>query len=588
MALKILLADDSMTAQKMGQKILADAGYEVIAVSNGAAAVKKIASEKPDLAVLDIYMPGYTGLEVCERVRGAAETSKIPVLLTVGKMETGSFKPEDANRVKADGVIIKPFEASDLLAAVKKIEEKLAATPEPEPAYEKTMKINVAEMFKQDSSYQEWQVAAPEHKDEEAEQVGPTKVKLEVPKESAGAAVFGDMLGEEVGPEAQAAAMEESPAPATAPTPEQYATAPSVSIEPVAPPIPLETAANTQKYEAPAAAPARDHEIEPTSGWGKTHVEHAPDPHFEPTVSQEHIDVSHHGTDPALVTDPSEMSSAFVTKFGVDNPEPIVVGDASAAGISGLYTEEGAEPPTADVSASAAKLEATEEEAASVEIVEEGTPEAIPAATDDDFEKRVAAAMNTFEEPAAPAKHEPEPELAPTVMSKAPVIEPVPEPVAAAPEPEPAPMAAAAAAAAVASAPAWTAQEATVEAHEASSSLDQEMLKAFNASLPEPEPHPPEPEPQPPAPVVETVAAPAAELTAAAPANAPDMELAQALASAVAPDAGPGTIKMAAAAAAAATGGSIDPAKLADAIHRALEKLKPELIAQVAKELEEK
>ena len=53
MALKILLADDSMTAQNMGKKILVEAGYEVIAVSNGAAAVKKIAEHKPDLVVAD-------------------------------------------------------------------------------------------------------------------------------------------------------------------------------------------------------------------------------------------------------------------------------------------------------------------------------------------------------------------------------------------------------------------------------------------------------------------------------------------------------------------------------------------------------
>ena len=64
MALKILLADDSTTAQNMGKKILTEAGYEVVAVSNGAAAVKKIAEHKPDMIVLDVYMPGYTGLEV--------------------------------------------------------------------------------------------------------------------------------------------------------------------------------------------------------------------------------------------------------------------------------------------------------------------------------------------------------------------------------------------------------------------------------------------------------------------------------------------------------------------------------------------
>src|SRR5262252_7282791 len=115
----------------MGKKILTDAGYEVVAVSNGAAAVKKIAEQKPDIIILDVYMPGYSGLEVCEKVRGSMATVKTPVLLTVGKMEP--YKPEEASRVRADGVIVKPFEASDLLAIVKKFEERIGQEP-PEPA----------------------------------------------------------------------------------------------------------------------------------------------------------------------------------------------------------------------------------------------------------------------------------------------------------------------------------------------------------------------------------------------------------------------------------------------------------------------
>ncbi len=76
MARKILLADDSVTAQNMGRKILADAGYEVITVNNGSAALKKIAEAKPDLIVLDVYMPGYSGLEVCQRLKEAQETAR--------------------------------------------------------------------------------------------------------------------------------------------------------------------------------------------------------------------------------------------------------------------------------------------------------------------------------------------------------------------------------------------------------------------------------------------------------------------------------------------------------------------------------
>ena len=129
MARKILLADDSVTAQNMGRKILADAGYEVIAVNNGSAALKKIAELKPDLVILDVYMPGYSGLEVCQRMKESQESSRIPVLLSVGKLEP--FKPEEAQRVRADGYIVKPFEASELLSALSKLEDKVVPRAEP-------------------------------------------------------------------------------------------------------------------------------------------------------------------------------------------------------------------------------------------------------------------------------------------------------------------------------------------------------------------------------------------------------------------------------------------------------------------------
>ncbi len=129
MARKILLADDSVTAQNMGRKILADAGYEVITVNNGSAALKKIAEQKPDLIILDVYMPGYSGLEVCQRLKEATETARTPVLLTVGKLEP--FKPEEAKRVRAEGFIVKPFEASELLSVLSKLEDKIVHRAEP-------------------------------------------------------------------------------------------------------------------------------------------------------------------------------------------------------------------------------------------------------------------------------------------------------------------------------------------------------------------------------------------------------------------------------------------------------------------------
>ncbi len=185
MSLRILFADDSMTAQNMGKKILSEAGYDVVAVSNGAAAVKKIAEQKPDIIILDVYMPGYTGLEVCEKVRGSIDTLKTPVLLTVGKLEP--YKPEDANRVKADGVIIKPFEASDLLAIVKKFEERIGSAPPP-----------LAQPAAAEPQYAE-EAAPPEAHPETqtASNRANMQPMVEVPDHMAGWAAFGDLLGSE-------------------------------------------------------------------------------------------------------------------------------------------------------------------------------------------------------------------------------------------------------------------------------------------------------------------------------------------------------------------------------------------------------
>src|SRR6185312_16280528 len=107
----------------MGRRILSDAGYEVITVNNGSAALKKVSEQAPDLIVLDVYMPGYGGLEVCQRLKEVAETARIPILLSVGKLEP--FKPEEARRVRADAFIVKPFEATELLAALTKLEDKI-------------------------------------------------------------------------------------------------------------------------------------------------------------------------------------------------------------------------------------------------------------------------------------------------------------------------------------------------------------------------------------------------------------------------------------------------------------------------------
>ena len=249
MSLRILFADDSMTAQNMGKKILSDAGYDVVAVSNGAAAVKKIAEQKPDIIILDVYMPGYSGLEVCEKVRGSLDTLKTPVLLTVGKMEP--YKPEDANRVKADGVIIKPFEASDLLAIVKKFEERIGNAPPP----------IVAQRALLDREYEEAAVNPPETAEHTIRSRMPAQPMVEVPDHMASSAAFGDLLGTEppstmnhYAVNTPAATFETSvivPAPPV-PAVEHEAPAPAMGVERAQPPAAAPEPPVAEEMSAPA------------------------------------------------------------------------------------------------------------------------------------------------------------------------------------------------------------------------------------------------------------------------------------------------------------------------------------------------
>lgn len=112
---RILLADDSPHAQRMGERILRDEGHEVISVSDGRVAMLRITDAAPDLIIADISMPEVTGYELCEYVKSHGGE---PVFLTAGAVEP--FSQEEADRVGADGVLKKPFESSVLLAAIAK------------------------------------------------------------------------------------------------------------------------------------------------------------------------------------------------------------------------------------------------------------------------------------------------------------------------------------------------------------------------------------------------------------------------------------------------------------------------------------
>ncbi len=120
---KLLLADDSVTIQKVVNLTFADEGIEVITVGDGDTAMQKFVEDKPDLVMADVNMPGLDGYRICEMIKQDDETKHIPVILLVGSFEP--FDEDEARRVGADDYLTKPFQSirqlinkvSDLLDA---------------------------------------------------------------------------------------------------------------------------------------------------------------------------------------------------------------------------------------------------------------------------------------------------------------------------------------------------------------------------------------------------------------------------------------------------------------------------------------
>ena len=124
---RILLADDSVTIQKVIELTFMDEDYEVRAVSNGDEAVALLSGMNPDFVIADVHMPGANGYEVCRRAKQLRPDT--PVLLLVGTFEP--FDEAQAHAVGADSFLKKPFDSQELL---QRVEELIAAKAPAAPA----------------------------------------------------------------------------------------------------------------------------------------------------------------------------------------------------------------------------------------------------------------------------------------------------------------------------------------------------------------------------------------------------------------------------------------------------------------------
>ena len=114
---KLLLADDSVTIQRVIELTFADEDVQVQAVGDGMKAIASIQADRPDIVLADVGMPERDGYEVAAFVKGDPQLAHIPVLLL-----TGAFEPVDETRARAvgcDGVLVKPFEPQMVINRVK-------------------------------------------------------------------------------------------------------------------------------------------------------------------------------------------------------------------------------------------------------------------------------------------------------------------------------------------------------------------------------------------------------------------------------------------------------------------------------------
>ncbi len=126
MSYKLLLADDSVTIQRVVELTFSGEDVQVVAVGDGEQAIARIQAERPDIVLADIGMPKRSGYEVAAFVKEHPELSHIPVLLLAG-----AFEPVDearAKQVQCDGVLVKPFEPQQVIARVRELIERHKAT----------------------------------------------------------------------------------------------------------------------------------------------------------------------------------------------------------------------------------------------------------------------------------------------------------------------------------------------------------------------------------------------------------------------------------------------------------------------------
>ncbi|MBF0553847.1 MAG: response regulator [Nitrospirae bacterium] len=116
---RLLLADDSITIQKVVELILSEEDFQIISVNDGQEALDKVAKFNPSIVLADIEMPKVNGYNLCKQIKSNEKTKHIPVILLVG-----AFEPLNENSFKdcgASDYLIKPFESQEFLNKINAV-----------------------------------------------------------------------------------------------------------------------------------------------------------------------------------------------------------------------------------------------------------------------------------------------------------------------------------------------------------------------------------------------------------------------------------------------------------------------------------
>lgn len=116
---RILLADDSPQALRLAEQILTREGIQVVSVTDGAVAMRRLPDVNPDILITDLYLPTKDGFDLARYLRSQPNLAHIGIVFAAGPND--EFNEQDAKNAGADIILQKPFEASALLGAVHKL-----------------------------------------------------------------------------------------------------------------------------------------------------------------------------------------------------------------------------------------------------------------------------------------------------------------------------------------------------------------------------------------------------------------------------------------------------------------------------------